>query len=100
MTPEHARMVLGKDSHPSPQHPRHSLKPEPSSPRQVFSVSQHGLRQAWGKVLGTSVLEYRFCSTRYAEKRYYKGIYLNFFRSYNFSIVSGGHFGFLQTKHE
>ena len=24
----------------------------------------------------------------------------NIFESYNFSIVSGGHFGFLQTKHE
>ena len=34
------------------------------------------------------------------KKRNYKGIYLNFFISYNFSIVSGGHLGFLQTKHD
>ena len=37
---------------------------------------------------------------KYTEKKYYKGIYLNFFISYNFSIVSGGHFRFLQTKHD
>ena len=34
------------------------------------------------------------------KKRYYKGIYLNFFISYNFSIVSGGPLELLQTKHE
>ena len=45
-----------------------------------------------------SIIE--FLVKKYTEKRYYKGIYLNFFKSYNSSIVSGGHFGFLQTKHE
>ena len=34
------------------------------------------------------------------KKIYYKGIYLNFFISYNYNILSGGHFGFLQTKHK
>ena len=38
-------MVLGKDSHQSLQRPRHSLKPEPTSPRLGFTVSPHGLRQ-------------------------------------------------------
>ena len=37
-------MVLGNDSHPSPQRPRHSLKPEPTSHRQGFTMSPHGLR--------------------------------------------------------
>ena len=37
-------MVLGKDSHPSPQRPRQGLKPEPTSHRQGFIMSPHGLR--------------------------------------------------------
>ena len=37
-------MVLGKDSHPSPQRPRHGPKPEPTSPTQGFTMSSHGLR--------------------------------------------------------
>ena len=41
-----------------------------------------------------------FLVKNYAENRYYKGIYLNFFISYNCSIVSGGHFEILQKKHE
>ena len=44
--------------------------------------------------------ELSFSWKKYAEKRYYKGKYYNFFISYNISIVSGGHFEFLQIKHE
>ena len=44
--------------------------------------------------------ELSFSWTNRQKKIYYKGIYLNFFISYNFSIVSGGHFWFSLTKHE
>ena len=39
----------------------------------------------------------KFLVENYAEKNI-MGIYLNFFISYNFNIVSSGHFGFLQHE--